>query len=113
MITSEYSGPKKLEFELPFGKCKYKCKFCSNYGGETVVPPLTKEKAFKVVDDFIEIGGDTLVVISGESLECPFCWELIRYAKTKGLKYMFIQQVIWSIKRLARGSVPWVLIGYM
>jgi radical SAM protein with 4Fe4S-binding SPASM domain len=86
MITSEYSGPKKLEFELPFGKCKNKCKFCSNYGGETVAPPLTQEEAFKVVSDFIEIGGDTLVVTGGEPLECPFCWELIRYSKNEGLR---------------------------
>ncbi len=86
MRTSEYLGPKKLEFELPFGKCKNKCKFCSNYGGETVASPLTKEESFKVISDFIDIGGETLVVTGGEPLECPFFWELIRYAKNEGLK---------------------------
>jgi len=86
MINSEYTGPKKLEFELPFGKCKNKCKFCSNYGGETVAHPLTKKESFKVVSDFIESGGDILVITGGEPLECPFCWELIRYTKDEGLK---------------------------
>jgi len=85
-MTSEYLRLQKLEFELPFAKCKNRCKFCSNYGGETVMPPLTGEEAFKVVSDFIEIGGDILVVTGGEPLECPFCWELIKYAKTEGLK---------------------------
>lgn len=103
MITSEYSGPKKLEFELPFGKCKYKCKFCSNYGGETVAPPLTKEETFKVVGDFIEIGGDTLVVTGGEPLECPFCWELIRYAKNNGLKVYVYSAGYLVNKEVAKG----------
>lgn len=86
MITPEFLVPNKLEFELPFGTCKNKCIFCSNYGGETATSPLTKEESFKVVGDFIEMGGETLVVTGGEPLECPFCLELIRYAKNEGLK---------------------------
>lgn len=83
---TEYPRLKKLEFEIPFAKCRYKCKFCSNYSGKTVDTPLTKEETFKVVNDFIEVGGEILVVTGGEPLECPFVYEIIRCAKGGGLK---------------------------
>jgi radical SAM protein with 4Fe4S-binding SPASM domain len=84
--TIAYRGPKKLEFELPFAVCKNKCMFCSNYGGTPVESPITREVSFKIISDFEEVGGETLVVTGGEPLECPFYLDLIKYAKSKGLR---------------------------
>lgn len=79
-------GLKKLELELPQAKCRNRCKFCSNYGGQTVDEPLTREETFRIVDDLADIGGELLVFSGGEPLECPFVYELIEHAKKKHLQ---------------------------
>lgn len=74
---------KKLEIELPQAECKNRCKFCSNYGGQIVDTPMTKEETFGIVDNFADMGGEVLVLSGGEPLENPFVYELIGHAKSK------------------------------
>jgi radical SAM protein with 4Fe4S-binding SPASM domain len=74
---------KKLEIELPWAECKNKCKFCSNYGGRTADTPMSKEEVFGIVDDFAQMGGETLVLSGGEPLENPFVYDLIGHSKRK------------------------------
>jgi len=76
---------RKLEFEIPYAVCKNKCLFCSNYGGIPVEPPISKEVCHKIIDDFVECGGETLVITGGEPLECPFVFELMKHAKNSRL----------------------------
>ena len=82
MVASAYAI-KKLEIELPQAECKNRCKFCSNYGGQTVDTPMTKEEVFGIVGDFAEMGGKVLVLSGGEPLENPFVYDLIGHSKSK------------------------------
>lgn len=76
---------RKLEFELPYAVCKNRCLFCSNYGGIPVASPICEAVCQKIVDDFAGCGGETLVITGGEPLECPFFFQIMEYARNKGL----------------------------
>lgn len=76
---------RKLEFELPYAVCRNRCLFCSNYGGVPVDKPISQMICEKIVDDFVECGGETLVITGGEPLECPFLFQIMQHAKSKGL----------------------------
>lgn len=62
--------------------CNFKCEYCNmKFCGET----MTKELAIKIVNDFADMGGNTIHFTGGEPSIVPYIDELFAYAKSKGL----------------------------
>lgn len=88
-MNGERIAPITVEWALST-RCNYKCKYCNyDYASEDRVGAehtITKEMAFKFIDDAAEIGVKAIPLGSdGESAFNPIVYDVIPYAKKKGL----------------------------
>lgn len=78
--------PRLVAWELT-RRCNLKCAHCRASAGDGGVGnELSLEEAKAVVDDIASFAQPILILTGGEPLLCPCLFELIAYAKAKGLK---------------------------
>ena len=77
--------PRLVAWELT-RRCNLRCAHCRASAGKGVSDELTLDEAKRVVDDIASFAHPILILTGGEPLLCPHVWELIAYARAKGLK---------------------------
>ena len=92
-------GPRLVAWEVT-RRCNLFCKHCRANAGlrregapETVAPHLCEDatelsldEAKALVDDIVSFAKPILILTGGEPLLCPWLWDIISYARAKGLK---------------------------
>ena len=77
--------PRLVAWELT-RRCNLRCAHCRASAGKGASDELTFDEAKRVVDDIASFAQPILILTGGEPLLCPYVWELIVYAREKGLK---------------------------
>jgi len=79
--------PRLVAWELT-QRCNLRCAHCRANAGEDVSPAdgLSFEEAKRTVDDIVSFAQPILILTGGEPLLCPYLFDLIAYARGKGLK---------------------------
>lgn len=77
--------PRLVAWELT-RRCNLRCAHCRASAGKGASDELTLDEAKRVVDDIASFAHPILILTGGEPLLCPYVWDLITYAKAKGLK---------------------------
>lgn len=77
--------PRLIAWELT-RRCNLRCAHCRASAGEGMFDELTFDEAKRVVDDIASFAQPILILTGGEPLLCPYVWDLIAYAREKGLK---------------------------
>jgi len=65
-----------------------RCTICSSEGGDCDPNELSLTELYKIVDDSIQLGIETISLSGGEPLESPYVTDFIRYVKKKGLRLL-------------------------
>lgn len=63
--------------------CNFRCEYCNMHFSTKT---MAKELAYKIVDDYVEMGGNIIHFTGGEPSVVPYIEELFEYAKSKGLQ---------------------------
>ena len=106
--------PRLVAWELT-RRCNRKCAHCRASAGESGVNELSLTEAKAVVDDIASFAKPILILTGGEPLLCPYLFELIAYAKAKGLKPVIgtnatlIDDAL--AKRIAAAGVPRISVS--
>lgn len=79
----ELIAPLKVYLDIT-SKCNLNCKFC--FHKKTGAVAFSKEQLFSIVDMIVDANILELSLIGGEPLLCEHFYELVLYAKTKGLR---------------------------
>jgi radical SAM protein with 4Fe4S-binding SPASM domain len=66
-------------------KCPLRCVFCSSNGGFPHSDEINFEKWISIVDESIELGGDSFLISGGEPFASPFLVDLARYIVSKNV----------------------------
>ena len=86
--------PRLVAWELT-RRCNLRCAHCRANAESCVAetngrgsrsPELSFDEAMRVVDDIASFARPVLILTGGEPLLCPYLFELIAYAREKGLK---------------------------
>ena len=92
--TSNFCVPRLIAWELT-RRCNLRCAHCRACAGadgavtngeEVRSSELSFDEAKRVVDDMATLGQLILILTGGEPLMCPYLFELVAYAREKGLK---------------------------
>lgn len=109
--------PRLVAWELT-RRCNLKCAHCrasAGEGGANGRDELSFDEAKAVVDDIASFAKPILILTGGEPLLCPYLFELIAYAKAKGLKPVIgtnatlIDDAL--AKRIAAAGVPRISVS--
>lgn len=109
--------PRLVAWELT-RRCNLKCAHCrasAGEGGANGRDELSFDEAKAVVDDIASFARPILILTGGEPLLCPYLFELIAYAKAKGLKPVIgtnatlIDDAL--AKRIAAAGVPRISVS--
>lgn len=84
------------------GRCNLRCVHCHARGGEAGVGELTKGEAMALIDRVASAGIRTFVFSGGEPLLREDLFELIRYAKSRGLSLFIATNGTLISRRVAR-----------
>ncbi|WP_029201289.1 putative heme d1 biosynthesis radical SAM protein NirJ2 [Oribacterium sp. NK2B42] len=69
--------------------CNLKCKHCYQDAGDKKAEELTTDEAKKLIDGIQRAGFRIMIFSGGEALTRPDIFELVSYAKEKGLRPVF------------------------
>lgn len=78
--------PRLVAWELT-RRCNLRCRHCrasadsGDYAGE-----LTLDEGWRLVDEIAALGNPILILTGGEPLLCPWLFDIIEYARGKGLR---------------------------
>lgn len=79
---------------------------------------LSKEDYFSIIQQFVQLGGNSLSIYGGEPLLSPFVFEIIKFAKNKGLKTSITTNGLLLLdletcKKLIETDVDQIIISVM
>lgn len=80
------TGPKLVAWELT-RQCNLCCKHCrASAGLRRDASELSLDEARALVDDIVSFAKPILILTGGEPLLCDWLWDIVAYAKERGLK---------------------------
>ena len=78
-------APRLVAWEVT-RRCNLKCRHCRASAGECAVEgELSFDEAKAVVDDIASFAKPVLILTGGEPLMCEWIWDLIAYARERGM----------------------------
>ncbi|MGA2173076.1 MAG: radical SAM protein [Sedimentisphaerales bacterium] len=77
--------PRLIAFELT-RRCRYECKHCRANAGPDRDSELTTQQCKKIIAAMAKFAKPVLILTGGEPMERPDLYEIIKYAKEKGLR---------------------------
>lgn len=77
--------PRLVAWELTRA-CNLKCRHCRASAVESGDGDLSFDEAKRVVDDIASFARPILILTGGEPLLCPYLFDLIAYARSRGLR---------------------------
>ena len=99
-------------------RCNFSCKHCGTDAGRAVDNELSTQEMLKVVDGLSELGCQCLSVTGGEPLLREDLFEILSYAKRKGIKITLltngyvIEDYIPQLKNLGLYGISISIDGY-
>ena len=107
--------PRLVAWELT-RRCNLRCAHCrASAGTGPAAGELSLDEAKGVVDDIASFAKPVLILTGGEPLLCPYLFELIAYAKAKGLKPVIGTNATLiddaMAKRIAEAGVPRISVS--
>ena len=96
--------PSNLLIEVT-RSCNLKCVYCY-VEHKHEEPPLTIEEQKSVIDQFVDIGGRSLVFSGGEPLLCDFLFDIVEYASQKNVEdiHIITNGTLWTDKEVSRAA---------
>ena len=83
--TKDPIKPRLIAFEIT-RQCRYHCKHCRASAGPTGGSELSTKQCKKIIASIAEFAKPILILTGGEPMERPDLYEIIEYAKEKGLR---------------------------
>jgi radical SAM protein with 4Fe4S-binding SPASM domain len=77
--------PKVIAFEVT-RRCRYQCKHCRANAGPQGQTELTTQQCKKIISSLARFARPMLIFTGGEPMERPDIYELIAYAKIRGMR---------------------------
>jgi radical SAM protein with 4Fe4S-binding SPASM domain len=77
--------PKIIAFEVT-RRCRYECKHCRANAGPQEQTELTTQQCKKIISSLARFAKPMLIFTGGEPMERPDIYELIGYAKMRGMR---------------------------
>ena len=114
-VCSHGNVPRLVAWELT-RRCNLRCAHCrASAGTGPAAGELSLDEAKGVVDDIASFAKPVLILTGGEPLLCPYLFELIAYAKAKGLKPVIGTNATLiddaMAKRIAEAGVPRISVS--
>jgi MoaA/NifB/PqqE/SkfB family radical SAM enzyme len=89
-LSDRLPAPRSVKIELT-SQCNYRCGFCAHRLRMKNRGEMDRGFYERVVGEMVDAGVEELgVFYIGESFMCPWLPEAIRYAKDRGIKYVFL-----------------------
>jgi radical SAM protein with 4Fe4S-binding SPASM domain len=109
--------PRLIAFELT-RRCRYNCKHCRANAGPEGVTELTTQQCRKIILSIARFSKPVLIITGGEPMERPDLYELIRYAKERGLRvvmatcgYLLDKESIVKLKKAGISALSFSIDG--
>jgi len=83
--TKDQTKPHLIAFEVT-RRCRYYCKHCRANAGPQGDEELTTQQCKKIIASIAKFAKPILILTGGEPMERPDLYEIIEYAKEKGLR---------------------------
>jgi len=83
--VKEEIKPRLIAFEVT-RRCRYQCKHCRANAGPGGQTELTTQQCKKIISSLARFAKPILIFTGGEPMERPDLYELIAYAKMRGLR---------------------------
>jgi radical SAM protein with 4Fe4S-binding SPASM domain len=83
--THDEQKPRLIAFELT-RRCRYQCRHCRANAGPEGDSELTGQQCKKIIAAVAKFARPVLILTGGEPMERPDLYEIIRYAREKGLR---------------------------
>lgn len=104
MVNFKVFGYKNVSLEIT-NKCNFKCVYCPYSLNEIQERQMTKEEAYKAIDELSVCGGDELEYLElnvlGEPLTHPNLLEIIDYAHRQNIRIRLITNgSLFSLKNI-------------
>ncbi|HXZ49434.1 MAG TPA: radical SAM protein [Usitatibacter sp.] len=89
-LADRLPAPRSVKIELT-SQCNYRCGFCAHRLRMKDRGEMDRGFYERVVGEMVDAGVEELgVFYIGESFMCPWLPEAIRYAKQRGIRYVFL-----------------------
>jgi len=83
--TRDGLKPRLIAFEVT-RRCRYHCRHCRANAGPQGASELTTQQCKKIIAAIAKFTKPVLIITGGEPMERPDLFEIIKYAKEKGLR---------------------------
>jgi AdoMet-dependent heme synthase len=83
--AKDQTKPRLIAFEIT-RRCRYHCKHCRASAGPAGGEELSTKQCKKIIASIAEFAKPILILTGGEPMERPDLYDIIEYAKEKGLR---------------------------
>jgi radical SAM protein with 4Fe4S-binding SPASM domain len=115
--TKDPIKPRLIAFEIT-RQCRYHCKHCRASAGPTGGSELSTKQCKKIIASIAEFAKPILILTGGEPMERPDLYEIIEYAKEKGLRvvmatcgYLLNEESLAKLKKAGVSALSFSIDG--
>lgn len=109
--------PRVIAFEVT-RRCRYQCKHCRAGAGPEGHTELTTQQCKKIISSLAKFSKPMLIFTGGEPMERPDIYELIEYAKDRGMRvvmatcgYMLGEETMSKLKKAGVAALSFSIDG--
>jgi radical SAM protein with 4Fe4S-binding SPASM domain len=109
--------PRVIAFEVT-RRCRYQCKHCRANAGPQGQTELTTQQCKKIISSLARFAKPMLIFTGGEPMERPDIFELISYAKMRGLRvvmatcgYLLDEAALIKLKKAGVSALSFSIDG--
>lgn len=109
--------PRLLAFELT-RRCRYQCKHCRANAGPEGNSELSTKQCEKIIASIVKFAKPMLILTGGEPMERQDLYEIIKYAREKGLRvvmatcgYLLNDESIVKLKKAGVSALSFSIDG--
>jgi radical SAM protein with 4Fe4S-binding SPASM domain len=109
--------PKVIAFEVT-RRCRYECRHCRAGAGPQGQTELTTQQCKKIISSLAKFSRPMLIFTGGEPMERPDIYELISYAKMRGMRavmatcgYLLDEAAMAKLKKAGLSALAFSIDG--